>query len=199
MSFSDGGYLITLGTPWMHLLWLFAVLAVIAWIACRDYNLKVSWAMVPLAIACAVAVAWHQGARIQLLPDGIRETRWYREIDFVAWRHVASASVEARNVESDSGTVSTRRHLVLRLRTGDDWLLDLEELRPVEIQRIGAFVNEHVAVPPLAPRGEAPERDGRQYFPAAAGAAPAGAAAGAPEAVAGTSFIANTIWSPLPR
>jgi hypothetical protein len=100
--------------------------------------------MVTLCIGFVVAVPWHQGERIQFLPDGIRETQWYRESDFVAWRHVESAKVEPRNVVSDDGTVSVRRHLVMRLRTGDDWLLDLEELRPEEIQRIGAFVREHV-------------------------------------------------------
>jgi hypothetical protein len=41
--------------------------------------------------------------------------------------------------------VYVRRHLVLVLKTGDDWLLDLEDLQPEEIRRIGAFVREHVA------------------------------------------------------
>lgn len=147
MSFTDGGYLITLGVPWMHLPLVFAVLAVVAWIACRDFGLRLRWVMVPLVIACALTVAWHQGARIQFLPDGIRETNWYRETDFVAWRHVEGAKIESRKLVLDDGTVEARQHLVMRLRTGDDWLLDLEELRPAQIQRIGAFVREHVPAP----------------------------------------------------
>ena len=60
------------------------------------------------------------------VPNNTRETVWFREVGRVQWRHVESASLEPRSARASDGDTYRSLHLVLNLRTQDEWVLEVE-------------------------------------------------------------------------
>lgn len=144
MGFNDADYLITIGPETGSVLLPIALGAVVAFYVWRDTDWSFLRVSVAFGLFAAFVSVYYLGDRIVFGPEHVRETVWFREVGRVEWRHVAEAKLESRPVAGDGGRWSAV-HLVLMLRTGDDWTLDVDGLGSVRQRRLLAFVQEKLA------------------------------------------------------
>ncbi len=143
-GFSDSGYLITIGASFGDVALPLALGAVVAFFVHRDAGW--SWLRVGFGFGlfAAFLCAYYLGDRIVFGPAHVRETVWFREVGRVEWRHVQEAKLESREVTGD-GQRWSAMHLVLALRTGDEWTLDVDGLGSVRQLRLLEFAKAQVA------------------------------------------------------
>lgn len=145
---SDSAYFLSIGvTAWGTLLSI-ALVVVWAVVACKLQHLSRGLAAAIVVLAVPVLLVHTRGDRIQLRADGARKTQWFREVEYVEWRHVASAEPESRTVVNRRGAAYVVAEVVLRLRTGDEWPIEVTGLNPRERERVLAFARERLSPSP---------------------------------------------------
>ena len=144
MGFSDSGYLITIGADLSEVFGTVFLVGVIVAFLRWQYCLAWIWVAGIFFGAGGFLLVLHTGDRIVFGPEYVRETVRFREVGRVEWRHVRDARLEMRGVFVD-GEPWQDMHLVLLLKTGDEWTLDVNGLKKERQMRLLAFAKERVA------------------------------------------------------
>lgn len=145
MGFTDAGHLITIGaSPETVMAQIgFIAITAIVFLSSTDWpRLRVA---AGFALLAAFVLAYYLGDKIIFGPAYVRETVWFREVGRVDWRHVESAALEPRALRTPDGKTQDSPHLVLKLRTMDEWLLNVAGMEPSHQARLLAFSKERIA------------------------------------------------------
>jgi hypothetical protein len=141
-SIADSAALITIGTSWWATVISVGMVGLWATIVCVKGDLSRGVAKGIVIASIPVILVYNHGDRIQLTPHGVREIRWWREVDFIEWRHIESARTEVHQIRAKKNTWYNHVHLVLVLKTGDPWAYDINGLHPREVERVRTFCLE---------------------------------------------------------
>lgn len=145
MGFTDSGHLITIGASTGAVVWTILLLAFLAYFVHRDTGWSGLLVSSVFALLTAFVLAYYLGDKIVFGPAYVRETVWFREVGHVEWRHVESASLAQRSAWASDGSTYMALHLVLKLRTKDEWTLEVEGMEVARRERLLAFAKERIA------------------------------------------------------